>query len=48
MNIKVDEDNGKYVGMENGQARKFWQFSGKGFWKNISCLVSAYTFGLGG
>ena len=48
MNIKVDEDNGKSVGMVNVRARKFWRFSSNEFWKNIDCLVSAPTFGLGG
>ena len=48
MNIIADEDNGKAVGMVNGQAKKFWRFSSNGFWKNIGCLVSDSSFGLGG
>ena len=27
INIKVDEDDGKSVGMVNGRYRKFWRFS---------------------
>ena len=42
------EDNGKYVVMLNVRAWKVWQFSSNKFWKNIGCLVSAPTFGLGG
>ena len=34
--------------MVNGRYQNFWQFSSNGFWKNIGCLVSAPTFGLGG
>ena len=48
INIKVDKDNGKSVGMVKGRARKFWRFSRNEFWKNIGCLVSAPNFGLGG
>ena len=47
-NINVDGDNGKAVRMANGWDRKFWQFSRNEFWKNIGCLVSDPTFGLGG
>ena len=48
MNMNVDEDYGKYVGMVNGRAWKVQWFSINEFWKNIGCLVSAPTFGLGG
>ena len=48
MNMKLDEDNGKAAGMVNGRARTFWRFSSNTFWKNIGCLVSAPTFGIGG
>ena len=48
MNMKVDEDNGKYVVMVNGKAWKVRRFSSNEFWKNIDCLVSAPTFGLVG
>ena len=48
MNIMVDEDNGKAVGMVNGRYRKVRRFSRNEFWENIGCLVSAPTFGLGG
>ena len=33
--------------MVNGRYRKVFQFSSNGFWKNIGCIVSAPTFGLG-
>ena len=36
------------MGMIKGRARKFQRFSRNGFWKNIGCLISAPTFGLGG
>ena len=48
MNMKVDEENSKYVTMVNGWAPKDQRFSSNEFWKNIGCLVSAPTFGLGG
>ena len=48
MNIKVDEGNGKAVGMVNGRYRQVWRFSSNEFWKNIGCLISAPTFGFGG
>ena len=48
MNMNVDEDNGKSAGMVKGRARKVWHFSSNEFWKNIGCLISAPTFGLGG
>ena len=48
MNRMVDEDNVKAVRMMNVQYRKIWRFSRNEFWKNIGCLVSAPTFGLGG
>ena len=48
INLKVDEYNGKSMVIENGRYRKFCRFSGNDFFKNIGCLVSAPTFGLGG
>ena len=48
MNMKVDEDGGKAVGMVNVQARKVRRFSSNEFWKNIGCLVSDHNFGFGG
>ena len=48
MDMRMDEDNGKAVGMVKGQAQKVWQFSRNEFWKCIGCLISAHTFGLGG
>ena len=47
-NMNVDEENGKAAGMANGRSWKSLQFSSNAFWNNISCLVSAPTFGLGG
>ena len=48
MNMKVDEDNGKSLGMVNGRYQKSCRLSSNEFWKNIGCLVSAPNFGLGG
>ena len=47
-NQNVDEDNGKASNKGNVRYQKFRWFSSNGFWKNIGCLVSAPTFGLGG
>ena len=44
----VFEDNEKTLNKGNIMYRKVCQFSRNGFWKNIGCLVSAPTFGLGG
>ena len=48
MNNKVDEENGRGGIQYNGRFRKLWRFSRNEFWKNIGCLLSAHTFGLGG
>ena len=48
INMKVDEDNDKSLGMVNLRYQKMCQFSSSGFWKNIGCLVSAHTFAIGG
>ena len=48
MNQKVDEENGKALNKGNVRYRKVRRFSSNEFWKNIGCLVSAPTFGLGG
>ena len=48
MNHKVDEDNGKALNKGNVRYQKVRRFSSNGFWKNIGCLISAPTFGLGG
>ena len=45
---KVDEDNWKALVKGNVRYRKFRWFSRNEFWKNIGCLVSDPTFGLGG
>ena len=47
-NHKVDEDNGKALDKCNVRYRKVFRFSINEFWKNIGCLVSAPTFGIGG
>ena len=46
MNMKVDEDNGKYVGMLKGQSQKVWRFLINAFWMNIGGFP-APTFGIG-
>ena len=48
MNIIVDEENGKAVGVVKVRPRRDWPFSINEFWKNIGCLISASTFGIGG
>ena len=48
MNQKVDEENGKALGKRNGRYQNIRWFSSNEFWKNIGCLVSDPTFGLGG
>ena len=48
MNQKFDEENGKALNKGNVRYRKVRCFSGNEFWKNIGCLVSAPTFGIGG
>ena len=47
-NRKVDGENEKASNKGNVRYRKVCQFSSNEFWKNIGCLVSAHTFGLGG
>ena len=46
--IKVDEEDGKFVGMVNGRASTFLWFPCNEFWENVGCLVSYPTFVLGG
>ena len=48
MNMRVDEDNGKAIGMVRGRIRKAWWFSINEFWENVCCLVLTPTFGIGG
>ena len=45
---RVDEDNGKSLNKGNVRYRKFRRFYRNEFWKNIGCLVSDPTFGIGG
>ena len=47
-NRRVDEENGKASNKGNVRYQKVRRFSSNEFWKNIGCLVSAPTFGLGG
>ena len=42
------EENGKVLNKGNVRYRKVCRFSSNELWKNIGCLVSAHTFGLGG
>ena len=44
----MDEENGKQRVKGNVRYLKVRRFSSSEFWKNIGCLVSAPTFGLGG
>ena len=48
MNMRVDKNNGKYVGMVKLWDRKVLRFSRNEFRRNIGCLVSVPTFGIGG
>ena len=48
MNQKVVRKIGNNLNKGNVQYRKFCLFSSNEFWKNIGCLVSTPTFGLGG
>ena len=41
-------DNGKASGKGNVRYRKIRRFFSNEFWKNVGCLVSDPTFGLGG
>ena len=47
MNQKANEENGKALNRGNVRYQKVCCFSSNEFWKNICCLVSAPTFGLG-
>ena len=47
MNIRVDKDNERAVGMEKVRDWKVLQFSRNAFWKNIGCLVLDPNFCLG-
>ena len=48
MNRKADEENGKQLNKVNVCYRKVCHLSSCEFWKNIGCIVSAPTFGIGG
>ena len=45
---RVEEETWKVLGKVNVRYRKVCRLSRNEFWKNIGCLVSAPTFGLGG
>ena len=47
INQKVDEDNGKSSGIGNGRYQKYRRFYRNECWKNIGCIVSDSTFGMG-
>ena len=47
-NQKLDDDNGKVLGIGNVRYQEVRRISRNEFWKNICCLVSAHIFGLGG
>ena len=47
-NQKLDKENGIELVKGDGLYRKVHQFSSNEFWKNIGCIISALTFGLGG
>ena len=46
--VRVDEDNKRALGMGKVGIRKAQRFSINEFWKNIGCLVLSYTFVIGG
>ena len=46
--MRLEEDNGRAMGMVKGNASKIRRFSSNEFWKNIGCLILDPTFGLGG
>ena len=46
--MRMDEDNGRYLGIEKERDRNIWQFSSNEFWKYIGSLVFSPTFYLGG
>ena len=46
--MRMNEDNGRYLGIEKERDRNNWQFSSNEFWKYIGYLVLAPTFYLGG
>ena len=48
MNIEVDKDKERAVGLVKVRAQEFQRLSSSEFWKNIHCLVLDPTFSLGG
>ena len=46
MNMRVDEDHWRSMGMGRVSIRKVQRFSSNKFWNNIGCLVLSPTFGL--
>ena len=48
MNQKLDEENRKALNKRNLWYREFHRFFSNKFWKNIGCLISDHTFGIGG
>ena len=45
--MRMDEENGRYLGIEKERDRENWQFSSNEFWKYIGSLVLAPTLYLG-
>ena len=47
INQKVDDENGKVLNKGNLRYQKVCSFSSNELWRNIGCLISEPTFGLG-
>ena len=45
--MRLDEGNGKAMGMVKVSIGIFWKFQSSTFWKKFAFLASAPTFGLG-
>ena len=48
INVRVDEENGKYLVTVKGRAWKVHIFSSNEFLKKIGCLILSPTFGIRG
>ena len=46
--MRVDEENGRVVVMVKVRDKKVWIISSNELWKNIGCIISYPTFGIGG
>ena len=47
MNMMVNNDNGRAVGMVKVSIRGVWRFPSNKFWNIVGCLISAPNFGIG-